>query len=254
MTTQSEQTLSDAIIGVRGKLEKRLSDISKIVEINDLIFLVVEKNLNAVSDDLKKIGKGGGTMKIIDHSLKLLESTTSNPTVIEQKAIIREQLMVLLIGSLETYLSDTIRTIGNTQPNFFRFKEANEKISFSHAILQEGFTLGDAILEHIDNKKYSFQDLKSTLDVFANYLDIQLDVADYKDRLILMAASRHIIVHNNSIVDRRFLNQIRDTVYKNAYRSGNIIKIDEVDIDEAKQALGAFADEVVSGVINRDES
>ena len=245
--------LSSAILASREKLEKRLSDIGKITEINDLILLIVEKNLASVKRDLESIGRGGGAMAKIDHALRVLSSTTTNPQVVEQKAIIREQLLVLYTGSLESYLSDTIKLIGNTQPDFFRFKTENENISFNQGMLQDSFTLGDAILEHIENKKYSFQDLKSTLDVFNNYLGIELDVEEYKDRLILMAATRHIIVHNNSIVDRKFLKQIRDTVYSDKYSLGKMVEVDENMTTEIGQAISELADQVVASIINRDE-
>jgi predicted amino acid-binding ACT domain protein len=128
-----------------------------------------------------------------------------------------------------------------------------ENISFNQGMLQDSFTLGDAILEHIENKKYSFQDLKSTLDVFNNYLGIELDVEEYKDRLILMAATRHIIVHNNSIVDRKFLKQIRDTVYSDKYSLGKMVEVDENMTTEIGQAISELADQVVASIINRDE-
>lgn len=245
--------LSSKIIIERKRLEARLSDISKITEINDLILLVVEKNLAAVKKDLESIGRGGGTMKIIENSLRLLASTTNNPQVIELKAIIKEQLLVLYTGSLETFLSDVIRLIGNTQPDFFKFKTPNENITFNQAMLQNSFTLGDAILEHIENKKYSFQDLKSTLGVFSDYLAIELDIEEYKDQLILMAAGRHIVVHNNSTVDRKFLKQVRDTVYKDTYSLGVHIDIDDSLIEGSKLAIASLADQIVFSIVNRED-
>ena len=120
-------------------------------------------------------------------------------------------------------------------------------------MLQSGFTLGDAILEHIENKKYSFQDLKSTLDVYSNYLAIELDVEEYKDQLILMAAARHIVVHNSSLVDRKFLKQVRDTVYKDTYKLGKHIEVDDSLIEGSKSSIASLADQIVSSIVNREE-
>lgn len=245
--------LTEAILGSRGRLEKRLSDINKITEVNEIIMLVVEKNLETIKKDLELIGRGGGTMKIINNSIALLEKTTNSPEVLALKIIIREQIIVLLTGSLENYLSDTIKVIGNTKPEFFRFKSESENISFNQSMLLDGFTLGDAILEHIENKKYSFQDLKSTIDVFENYLDISLVVDEIKDLLILMAAMRHIIIHNNSIVDRKFLKQIRDTSYKNNYFLSKHISVDDKTIDDMMSAIKELSDQITSSVINRDD-
>lgn len=247
------EELEEAVLSAREALEKRLADISRITEINEIIMMVVEKNLAAIKKDLEAIGRGGGTMKIIDHSLTLLSNTTTNPKVIELKKVIREQILVLLTGSLESYLSDIVRIIGNIQPDFFRFKVENENISFNQAMLRNSFTLGDAILEHIENKKYSFQDLKSTIDVFENYLDISLDVVDVKDELILMAATRHLIVHNNSIIDRKFLKQIRDTKYRDNFTLGGAIDVDDDLIESMTISIKELADRVIASIIGRIE-
>ncbi len=247
------EELEEGVLSARKALEKRLADIGRITEINEIIMMVVEKNLAAIKKDLETIGRGGGTMKIIDHSLMLLSNTTTNPKVIELKKIIREQILVLLTGSLESYLSDIVRIIGNSQPDFFRFKTENENISFNQAMLRDSFTLGDAILEHIDNKKYSFQDLKSTIDVFDNYLAIALDLSDIKDELILMAAMRHVIVHNNSTVDRKFLKQIRDTEYKDNLTLGSAIDVDDDLIESMTMSIKELADRVIAGIIGRIE-
>lgn len=245
--------LTANILQARENLERRLSDIGKISEINELIMLVVEKNLESIKQDLESIGRGGGTMKKIDHALAILATTTSNPQVMDLKKIIREQIIVLYMGSLESFLSDAIRIVGNTKPNFFKFKSENENITFNQAMLQNNFTLGDAILEHIENKKYSFQDLKSTLDVFENYLDISLDVDEYKDQLILMAASRHIIVHNSSVIDRRFLKQIRDTPWAKIYKLDKSLEVEDTMISEVLLAVQAFSDQIVAAMISRDD-
>lgn len=245
--------LSVEVVQLREGLEKRLSDIGKITQINELVMLVVEKNLEAVKKDLDVIKKGGSTKKIIDHSLKLLSNTTKNPQVIELKKIIREQIVVLYMGSLESFLSDIIRVTGNIKPSFFRFKTENENITFNQSMLQNNFTLGDAILEHIENKKFSFQDLKSTVDVFENYLGITLDVDEYRHQLVLMAATRHIVVHNSSVIDRRFLKQIRDTPWADDYRLGSHIEVDDDRLSEMLNALKGLGDQIVAAMLSRDE-
>lgn len=246
--------LTNAIVENREKLEKRLGDIGRITEVNEIVMLVVQKNLEVVKSDLKKIRKGGGTAKIIDHSLLLLDKTTSSPEIIDLKKIIREQIVVLYMGSVETFLSDTIKTIGNIKPDFFKFREEKENITFNQSMLQSNFTLGDAILEHIENKNYSFQDLKSTLGVFSHYLDISLDIEELKDPLILMAATRHIIVHNSSIVDRKFIKQIRDTSWSDLYGEDDPIEIDQIILDTMLIAVQQFADTVVAAIIERDDT
>jgi hypothetical protein len=242
------------IISLRESLEARLSDVLKIIEINDFILKLVTSNLNSIKTDLTALGKGGGLIGKLDNSVKLLGNITSNSDVVAQKGIITEQVIVLFIGSFESYLNDVIRTVGNEQPELFVFQDPNEKITFSQTMLGDGFTLGDAILEHIDNKGYSFQDLKSTLDVFEKYLGISISITDdERDTLILTAALRHIIIHKSSKVDRPFLKQIRNTQYKTKYKIDESIKFDDSLIQKSKESILAFADQVTAALLDKSQ-
>lgn len=245
--------LANDILQLRVNFEVALDNTLSIVELNENILEIAETKLENIKDELMKLGKGGGTSKRIDNSIALLENLRTNDTIVAQQEVIREQVIVLFIGLLENYLGEAIKLVGNVQPNLFDFKDHGERITFTQDMLKGGFSLGDAILEHILNRGYSLQDLQSTLKIFNDYLsiDIALDTQS-KDDLILCAASRNCIVHNMSKIDRKFIKQIRDTIYSTRFRLGDFVDVDHELIMNAKSAITDFADQVVAALSEQD--
>lgn len=243
--------LDSKIIHLREALERRLDDVLEIIEINSAVIDITQQELQAVRDQLIQMGRGGGVMRTIDNKIQALDNVSRNPQITSKRKIIVEQVIVLFLGALESYLGDTVRAIGNERPDLLTFNNENEKISFSQTMLKDGFKLGDAILEHILNKKYSFQDLKSSLDVFDKYMDVSIELqTQQKDSLILMAASRHVIVHNSSKVDRKFMNQIRETSFASAYSINATINIDDETVYRSRDSILEYADQLTAAIVS----
>jgi len=239
------------VIELRESLELRLNDVLEIIEINSAIIDITQNELQAVRAQLVQMGRGGGLIGTINNKISSLNNISRNPQIISRRNIIVEQVIVLFVGALESYLSDVVRTVGTERPDLFSFDNENEKISFSQTMLKDGFKLGDAILEHILNKKYSFQDLKSSLEVFKKYLSIDIEfLPEQKDSLILLAALRHVIVHNSSKIDRKFITQIRDTSYATRYTVNDNIAIDDSLIQDSKDSILNYADQITAAIIN----
>jgi hypothetical protein len=71
-----------------------------------------------------------------------------------------------------------------------------------------------------------------------------------KDTLVLMAASRHAIVHNSSKVDRKFLNQVRDTSFASTYSLKDTLNIDDDVVQASKDSILEYADQLTAAIIN----
>jgi hypothetical protein len=245
--------LKGNILQLRVNIEVSLSNILSIVELNDNVIDIANQKLTSLADELDKINIGGGVKQKIENAKKLLSGLASNPQILEQKDVIKEQVIVLFVGTLESYLSEVLKAIGNDNPELFKFKDPNEKITFTQEMLQSGFRLGDAIHEHISAKGYSFQDLGSSLNVFDHYLGISIDLSeDAKENLILCAAYRNSIIHNSSQADRKFLKQVRDTKYNTKYKLNELIKIDDQVISDSKDAINDFADQITAAIVGED--
>jgi hypothetical protein len=240
------------ILDLRIKLENRLSDILNIVELNKLITDLTIQTLKTITTDLKKIDKGANIISKANNSIQVIGSLDKNSKLKEQKEIIKEQVVVLLLGGLESYLNDVVRGAANNNPETFSFKNEKEKISFSHNLLRADFTLGDVVLEHILSKGFSFQDLRSTLEVFENYVGINIELDDNeRDSLILLASLRHVIVHNRSIVDDKFLHQIRETSYASSYKKGQAVEVNDEIINRSRDSILHFSEQIAHGIINK---
>ncbi len=245
--------LSDDILQLRGNLSVSIENILSILELNENVLRVANSKLEQIQKSLLKIKIGGGVAREIENASALLTNLSDNPQIMEQKKVIKEQVIVLLVGTLESYLGDFIREVGNKKPELFDLKNKDEKISFTQEMLSSGFNLGDAILEHVKEKGYTLQDLKSSIDVFSNYLSINISLEDsVRDKLILCAASRNCIVHNSSKVDRKFLKQVRNTRYKSKYKLDEFIDIDDDLINSSKLAILDYADQLTAAIIDKE--
>lgn len=247
-------SLTDNILQLRVNLEVSLENSLSIVKLHDNVIEIAVETLANINKLLLKAGYGKGATKNLDHASKMLTNLSKNKSILNQQEVIREQVLVLFIGTLEVYLADLIKIIGNTKPELYIFKDEKEKITFTQDMLKNGFTLGDAILEHITNNKgYSFQDLRSSLEVFKNYLGIEVTLEEEsKENLILCAASRHCIVHNMSIVDRGFLRQIRDTRYASNFIINQQLEVNDSLIQNSRTAVLELADQLTAAFAQQD--
>jgi hypothetical protein len=245
--------LNDDIVQLRLNLQVVLENTLSIIELNENVINIANDLLGNISKELDSLNIGGGVKQKIEHSKAVLAGLNNNQQIAEQKSVIREQVIVLFVGSLESYLAEIIQTVGNIEPERFSLKEPNEKITFTQDMLKSGFMLGDAITEHLASKGYSFQDLASSLRVFENYLAMQIELSTItKDNLILCAACRNSIVHNSSRVDRQFLKQVRETSHFDKYKLDDYVDVDNKLIHDSLSAIQEFADQITVSFTGED--
>lgn len=245
-------TMKDKIVSLQESLALRIDGALRIIELNDQIISIATGNLGWVANELQKIGMGGGLISTISNKAQVLSKLRDNEDIKKQMPILREQVVVLFVGSLEAYCGDVIRLVGNERSDLFKFQNSDEKITFDQVMLRDGFRLGDAILEHIIAKGNSLQDLQSSLRAFSQYLNIKVELSsEHRDALILIAASRNIVIHNSSKINRKFLNQIGRTVYKDVFVIDETISIENGTIDLAKEAIEDYASQITDALIDR---
>lgn len=249
---EPSRAIEESILGLQESLVLRIDDVLRIIELNKNIIDIANDSLGLITDELKQAGKGGGIIAQIANKSTVLSKLSDNEEIKKQILIVREQVAVLFITSLEVYSSDVIRLVGNERSDLFNFKNSNEKITFDQRMLKDGFRLGDAILEHILAKGNSFQDLQSSLRIFSEYLDIKIVLTEEnREALILIAASRNIIIHNSSKVNRKFLDQIERTKYKHKFVLDETVSIDDDIIVLAKDAIEEYASQITGALIDR---
>lgn len=231
----------------------RIGDIANMEGVNQELIEIFKNNLITIETDIKATGQFGGLLKKIETQKKVLDEVKFLPQLKPKYEILREQSVVLMVGVFEVFISDIFREIANHDPGYFVWPEKDKKISIGIESFTPTFTLGDAIIAHLANKQFSFQDLKSILRATKDYLGVEFDVPDdIRKNIIFGTSCRHIIVHNISIVDRQFLLQTRELKNLN-YKEGNKIELEDNDIKNIKGAITSFADELVQLLQQRYE-
>lgn len=233
--------------------QSRLADIERIDGINAGIIKIFQQNLDTIHSEIQQTGKFGGLLKKVDRYKQTLDDVSKLDEMKSDFEILREQRVVLLVSAFEVFIEDIFRAIANNSPEYFIWPEKDKKIVIGVEDFTSRFTLGDAIITHLNNKQYSFQDLGSTVKAFQDYLGVDLEIEDdTKDSIILGTACRHLIVHKGSVIDRQFLSQTRSLDAK--YVEGKTLSISEEDVAQLQQHFSLLAEKMVLAIYNRDSS
>lgn len=170
----------------------------------------------------------------------------------EKYSIIYNQSIVLLVSNLESYFSTLIISILDNYPELIDYPKDDKKIIFEVGILNYRIpTIGEVIFNSLKNE-FNFQDLQSTLSFLSQYLkiDIKLEKNDIEE-IIKYQALRHIIIHNLSKTDDKFLKQIRNTKYIKKYNINQNISLSEQDYNNAKKVFTTIASKLKTEIINK---
>jgi hypothetical protein len=109
-------------------------------------------------------------------------------------------------------------------------------------------TLGQICVE---TGNISFQDMASTLRAFEDFFDVHLKKDGLVNDLIVTQASRHCIVHSSSLVDNKFLNQIRDCTPRTLLKDcilGESLLFTPNDINEIVAKMKEFIKLIVTNL------
>lgn len=245
--------MNELLSNLFADFQKRLDDIANLSGINMELIALFRKNLNFLKNAAGETGKMAGLTQKIETQIGILEQIEKIPEFQDKYETLREQSVVLMVGAFEVFVTDIFKTIANEDPSFFTWPEKDKKIAIDIEMFKARFTLGDAFVSHLENKQYSFQDLGSIIKACHDYLGFEVEVDDKTKESIICATSyRHLIVHNNSIVDRQFLHQTRD-IRPLKYKEGSKIVISKLEIEGMQASFLNFAEYVVSIVTQRDD-
>lgn len=235
--------------------EARVNDITASGEIDKEIIKIAQKNLEVLKTQVEQSGKNQGILKTITTQQRMFQQVTMLPEIKSTYPLVKEQVVVALVGTIESFMGDIFRLVADNAPYIYVWSKPNEKISFDPVLLsRNSFTIGDAVVWHV-KAKYSFQDLKSTLDALDEYLGVHLELSDdLRDTLILAAACRHAIVHNKSKADEKFITQVRNTSHSGIYRVGEQIAITDKFIEDLRVTILEFIAVIVVEIADRIEA
>lgn len=250
----NDVSLNEKFAELQARNEEKLSNAKSLIDSYNIVSDMVSRQLESIKLELIKLNTGGGVSGKIKNAITIIQNTISSPIIKDKENIILEQIIVLNVGILESYINDIFRIVGNLASEKFFFADG-ENIIFNSNMLKDKVSFGDIILQSIKSGKgkergQNFQDIQSIRESVKRYLHIEFEKNYPFDNLILTTAFRHIIIHNSSIVDAGFINQIRNTKYKDKYKIGDNISIDRQFIDDSQKSIRLLAEYIISELLN----
>ena len=242
----------DYLVDRLDNFHNNLKNIAQIDGINIELIKIFGSNLKIIKTDIEQTGQFGTLLKKVDRQIDMLKQVERLPEIASNFETLREQSFVLMIGAFEVFITDIFKAIANNDPDYFVWPDKDKKISIDIESFSANFTLGDAIITHLSNKQYSFQDLGSTIRAVSDYLGVTIETDETtKAAIVFGTACRHLIVHRGSIVDRQFLNQTRD-IPNLEYSDGDILRLQDADVIKLRTAIENFSEYLIQTLIQRD--
>lgn len=249
------------IDSLESSFQTRLSQIFELSRLPLNILSLLKTPLDSINNALDKIDGSHSSKNIISNNVRLLANLSKNQDVQQQFRDFNSQIIVLMVGAMEAHLYDVVKAIGDNNPEMFVFSSSGSKpkvITFDASLLDDKTSVGEIMRHYFKEKDgdVSFQDVQSIVRFYADKLSCGLEIDDYQDILIFATSARNVIVHNNQIIDKRFLNQIRDTPYidmateddegkrRKRFTDGEKLAISDADINEVNEALLSLVAEV----------
>lgn len=251
----------DYIDELEVSFQQRLAKIFNLSHLPLNIIEITEYSLASIADSLSRINGSHNEKNKIKNQIAAIRNIGKNKGIQEQFELFNSQIAVLMVGALEAHLYDVVKAIGDHNPELFSFEPSGNKpkmIAFEATLLNDRTSVGEIMRHYFKEQDggVSFQDVQSIVRFFSDRLLCDLEIDDYRDILIFATAARNVTVHNNQVVDKRFLNQIRDTVYidleiedadgstRRKYATGQVLSINASDIGEIKESLLSLVSEV----------
>lgn len=234
------------------QFEQSVHEIDKIRSMGSDVILFSIESLNALAKECRTEKKYGIERKIQNTILALKNINTSKSELNTKLTAIRNQSLIILVSNFERFLNDfTVMLVENYS---YLIEWPDKKSSIDLSAFRYGApSLGEIVLRAL-REKYTFQDLKSILDFAKQLLGVSVNLKKEKiDKIILIHAKRHVLIHNSGRVDDKFQKQIRDLDGFHFFSNSEIVEITEEEYVEAKELILDLAKEIYEGVKKRED-
>jgi len=145
----------------------------------------------------------------VDRQIEMIERIRQNDSLKPSYQIVYNQCIVLLVSYFSSAVEDIFKKAFSAKlksGNLGKLATEEFKISVEQLVSEEW---ADVFVQKKDD--INFQDMKSTLRSFENYLGCpEIKRTQTINNIILAQAMRHCIVHNGCAVNSRTMNQLRD--------------------------------------------
>ncbi|MCL5073772.1 MAG: hypothetical protein M1308_23195 [Actinobacteria bacterium] len=248
-------------IGITSKYKSNIEDIDAIFETSLILKGIFE---NALENILKNNNLNFNQRKIVNNKLLSLAN-------IEDKSIkdaeagawerLYPQALILVVSISEQLLKEifevlvysNLEKLNGIDDISFKLKDVIDK-SFKLSRKDWVELVVKKLYGEVDpNEKINFQNILAIKGIFNNYFRLEINLSEKLQKdLHFYYQCRHIIIHNGSIVDERFIKNLAKAKYPRQFIEGEKIIITSNDFDKCKSVFLEFFDSLETAIKNAD--
>ena len=247
----SFQKIEDVLI-------RNIDDILKLMNFDRFILQFAIEGIEDLQKSLKETHNIENPALLAENALQMLKQIQTNDSLRPKYEVIFNQCIVLLVSVFSSSVADLFREgicLLATKGDSKKLKNEELKISVSDLIeYDSGINerLGYLIA---DKNDFSFQDMKSISRAFKDYFDFNIEKNENVNTIILVQAGRHVIVHDSSRINERFIRQVsgaKPRKIKSDLNEGKI-NFDSNEVKVAAESMHAYFIQVRKQVEDRLE-
>lgn len=227
------------------RYEEVVSEIDKIFE----SYSTLHGLYSTVFDNLKKnlTDLAPAQEARVERSIEIFESQKRGVEArqVEISNQLYAQGLVLLVGSAESLLRESFKRMIVSNPNKITEKKAGSvTLTFDEvrkAVNENPVWLGELLYEKLRDEKnpearLNFQNMQQLKNILKDFLGIDFNHSDLFQNLHLYWQMRHIVIHNSSIIDERFIKNLQAAeIAVDSYKIGSRISITKREYEDCQR-------------------
>ncbi len=237
--------------------------VKQLMNFDQFILDLCILHLEALDKKLRSNNEIKITNKVFlpSNTIRALKGIRKNNSMSIHYESIYNQSLVLSISyftsTLQIIFRESINYACCCCPELLSAKNDDIKITFNE-LKKYQFDLSDNLGDLIIKKKgISFQDMKSTVRTFKDFLNVNCERDMHMNNIIFAQASRHSIVHSLGKIDDAFLSQIKNATprdIKATHRIEDPLKFTIDEINVILTSMQTFISRLVDKICDKIES
>lgn len=209
-TMSTLEEITSPIISI---FKENIESVYNLMDFDDVVLDYAIRSLETLCTKLESVHAIKNPRLSAEQTLKHIKDIRKNKSLQKNYEEIYNQCVVLLVSYFGSAIQDIFEecityslSIGSNQ----NLLDEEFKVTVKE-IRELKFDLSGYIgTLLVENKKISFQDMKSIRRAFQKYFEIDTEKNRTVNNIILGQACRHVIVHSGSVINRKLINQVSD--------------------------------------------
>lgn len=233
----------------------RLKMLKQHLQLSDLALTLANKMANNSAGNGKKIAETLGGSLDTHRQLNIPnEKKDISRTFITSRNKLHEQAIIELYSEFSNYVANIITEIEHKQPK--RFLSILSENSENGIKYKEIIRIGsyNALIDEIAKRVFrTLENKRSTKDLLTAFINnTRIDVgADYLETALIYLEIRHLIIHNNTQADTKFINMPRRDIVK-VNSSNQKICLNFKVTNEAINAIFRLCKTIDDGIVEKN--